>query len=349
MIRLRSASPGQAHILMVGGGSAGHVAPMVAVAEAVRDLEPGARVTFVCSDRASDGAFLAMEHETYRTLPLPRRSFASPMRLLRGFVESARILKRDAPDVVFSKGGAVSVPMCLAARLRGIPIVVHESDAVMGAANRVVSSFATTVLRGIEIGNPIRTRIMKGKKEEGLRITGLSGTRPILLVMGGSQGALTINQTVARRLDELLAVVDVIHLTGEGKSVAERRAGYFATEFGSDALPHFYACADLALSRAGASSIAELEACGIASILVPLEGLAGNHQVKNAEAAAARGAIHLPQERLDAELVSLVRSLVERKGSVTGDHRARYAPAAEAARLIAETVLQSVARKKRDA
>ncbi len=337
-------------VLMIGGGSAGHVAPMVAVAEALRSLESDVHITFVCSDRPSDGAFLAMEGETYRTLPLPRRSFAMPLQLLRGFTESLRMLKSERPDVVFSKGGSVSVPTCLAALLHGIPIVVHESDAVMGMANRITSSFATRTLRGTDIGNPIRTRITNGKREEGLRMTGLTGDRPILLVMGGSQGALTINQTVARHLDELLAIVDVIHLTGKGKSVAEQRTGYFTTEFGSDVLPHLYACADVALSRAGASSIAELEAWNIAAIVVPIKGLAGNHQVKNAERAAKRGAIHLPQDRLDAELVSCVRSIVDtRIGSSTEKGRARYAPAPEAARLIAETVLQSVARKKVDA
>lgn len=344
------------HVLMVGGGSAGHIAPMVAVAEALHTIDPTIQRTFVCSDRSSDGAFLAMEGYAYDTLPLPRRSLAFPLLLLQGFMKSMRLLAQQQPDVIFSKGGAVSVPLCTAAFLRRIPIVVHESDTVMGMANRMTAIVAKRVCLGwtragsgkrfIVTGNPIRTRILQGNRNDGLRITGLSGTRPILLVMGGSQGALSINQVVASHLDALLAIVDIIHLTGQRKAVAVSKPGYYATEFGSDMLPHFYACANLALSRSGASSIAELAAWNIPTILVPLHGVAGNHQVKNAEAAAAHlGMTHLPQAQLDATVVSIVRSFaVKEQSHATMEHPKRYAPRTEAARLVAETVVQSVAR-----
>lgn len=341
MIRLRSASPEHARVLLVGGTSAGHLAPMVAVAEALEKLEPGLALTFVCSDKPSDAAFLAMEKRTCATLP---RSLPS------AFMKALRILAKERPDVVFSKGSAVSVPLCIAAWIRRIPIVIHESDAVMGRANALVSYIATKTLLGTDIGNPIRGRVTHGKKEEGLRIAGFDGTKPVLLVMGGSQGALAINEAVARRLDSLLGVADVVHLTGKGKATAANRPGYFATEFGSDVLPHLYAAADLAVSRAGAGSIAELAACGIPSILVPIRGLAGDHQVRNAERAEKTGAvIVLPQERLD-ELPTLVRSVLsDRARMETMRERCRYAAAPEAARLIAMTVLQSVARQKRGA
>ncbi len=325
-------------VLMVGGGSAGHIAPMIAVAEALEELEPGTRVSFVCSDKPADAAFLAMEKRSCTTLPSS---------LLQGFTKALRILKKEKPDVVFSKGSAVSVPLCTAAWMKRVPIVLHESDVVMGRANKLISHIATVVVLGTDIGNPIRARIPKGKKEEGLRIAGLDGRKPVLLVMGGSQGALAINQAVAAQLDALLKVCDVIHLTGKGKSVATNRPGYYATDFGSDVLPHLYAATDLAVSRAGAGSIAELGVCGVPAILVPIKGLAGDHQVGNAERAAeGGGCVVLPQERLEELSMMVTRLLSDPVTAQTMGERARYAAKPEAARLIAKTVFSSVARNR---
>lgn len=329
-------------VLLVGGTSAGHLAPMVAVAEALETLEPGVTLSFTCSDREIDTSFLATEKRVFSTLPVPR----DPLTFLRAFATSLSILHKEKPDVVFSKGSAVSVPLCFAARAKGIPVVLHESDAVMGRANRMIARVATKTLLGTDIGNPIRARMTRGKKEEGLRVTGFSGAKPVLLVMGGSQGALSINEEIAKNLDALTEAADVIHLTGKGKSVAANRPGYFSTEFGSDVLPHLYAITTLAVCRAGAGSIAELAACGIPGILIPLEGLAGDHQVKNAVRAEATGAfIHLPQGRI-AELAPLVVDLLGDPVRLqTLRAKNRYAAGTEPARLIAETVLRSVARK----
>ncbi len=376
MIRLRSASPRHARILLVGGTSAGHLAPMVAVAEALEAIQPGIALSFVCSDKPSDAAFLKFENRSAHALPLPRRNLAFPFTFLRAFMRSFAILGAEHPDVVFSKGSAVSVPLCYAARIRGIPVVLHESDAVMGKANRWIKIIAQKVCLGFErenrgesvessakeksettlyplssrfvvTGNPVRSRILHGNKEEALRITGFSGTRPILLVMGGSQGAKAINEAVAKNLDAILETCDVIHLTGTGKTVANNKPGYHTTEFGSDVLPHFYAATDLAVSRAGAGSIAEFAACSIPAILIPIKGLAGDHQVMNAEVAAKTGAtITLTQENI-GDLPSTIASLLRDSVAIqTMRDRCRYAARPEASRLIAETVLRSVARQE---
>lgn len=375
MMKSRPATPsasadgaGPTRVLLVGGTSAGHLAPMVAVAEALETIEPGIRLSFVCSDRAIDTSFLSMEKRAYSALPIGR----DPFSLFRAFTRSLAILKETKPDVVFSKGSVVSVPLCLAAWMKRIPIILHESDSVMGRANRAVAMVATKVCLGMSedgkeemvengkeakttlypspprfvfTGNPIRARVTAGKKEEGLRVTGFGGTKPTLLVMGGSQGARAINECVVSNLDAILRTCDVIHLTGPGKKDAGNRPGYYATEFGSDVLPHLYAITTLAVSRAGAGSIAELAMCGIPAILVPIEGLAGDHQVKNAEAAKKNGTcIVLPQERI-ADLPTLALSIVADPVSLqTMRDACRYAAKPEAARLIAETVLRSVAR-----
>ena len=332
------------NVLLVGGTSAGHLAPMVAVAEALEAAEPGIRLSFVCSDKPSDAAFLSLEKRSCFPLPLPRRNLLMPMTFVRAFFKSFAILTHEKPDVVFSKGSAVSVPLCLAAWMKRIPIVLHESDAVMGKANQQISRVATVTLLGTLIGNPIRARVTTGMKEEGLRVTGFTGSKPVLLVMGGSQGAQAINECIVANLNTLLSRFDIIHLTGAGKKSIENKPGYHATEFGSDVLPHLYAITTLAISRAGAGSIAELATCGIPTILIPIKGLAGDHQVKNAETAEKTGAcIVLPQERL-ADLPSLLESLANDTGRLqTMRDACRYAAKPEAARLIAETVLRSVA------
>ena len=334
-------------VLLVGGTSAGHLAPMVAVAEALEALEPGVTLSFACSDKPSDAAFLAMENRSCFPLPLPRRNLAMPFTFAKAFARSLAILLHEKPDVVFSKGSAVSVPLCYAARLKGIPVVLHESDSVMGRANGMIARVATATLLGTEIGNPIRRRITEGRREEGLRITGFAGTKPVLLVMGGSQGARAINDCITANLDGILRNFDVIHLTGAGKNSVANKPGYHATEFGSDVLPHLYAITTLAVCRAGAGSFAELTACGIPAVLVPIKGLAHDHQVKNAAAYEATGAVTVLQQARLAELPALIASLAADEVRIqTMRDRARYAARPEAARLIAETVLGSVARKK---
>ncbi len=315
------------HLLFVGGGSIGHIAPSVAVWEAYASLHADASCIFVCGTQQDDAAFLRKCSLPFRTLHSPRLSVTFPWSMWKAIRASQTILREEKPDCIFSKGGYVSLPLCFAAWRKGIPIVLHESDVVSGYANRIVRFFASRVCVGFPIslipyfpisppphltGNPVRTEITQGSREQGLYITGLKGNRPILLIMGGSQGALEINRIVASLLDELLLRCDVIHITGRGKSaVSSMRTGYFQTEFADGFLPHLYACADAALSRAGAGSIAELAACGIPAILVPLRGVGHDHQYNNAVAAGKTGGyLHVEQRDLSSSLVPTVHNLI---------------------------------------
>ena len=341
-------------VLCVGGGSVGHLAPAVAVAkELLKKKET--EIRFVCSDRSEEARYLGAEGFAFDAIPIPRRSLLLPLTLLRGYLRSNAVMKRWKPDVVFSKGGAVSVPACLAARRLGIPIVLHESDGVMGRANRLIARWArhvclglpmqTHVDRGVVTGNPVRPFVTKGERAEGLRITGLSGKRPIFLVMGGSQGARAFNDVIKELLPELLTFCDVIHLTGPGKSGAAARPGYWSEEFAQAELPHLYAVADAALSRAGSGSIGELAACAIPTILVPLRGLAQDHQLKNARTVEQNGgAIVLEQDALRSRLVSVVRRFVEDK-SFSSELSGKIAAIArpDAARQIASIIVGTLA------
>lgn len=332
-------------ILLVGGLSAGHLSPLLAVHEEVTK-QHDVTCIFVCSKKESDVQFLRDAQVTPRTVTHPTRSLRCIAELWKGMHEAKIIVHEFQPDMVFSKGGAVSIPVCLVARMRHIPVVLHESDSVMGLANRFIAKLATKVCLGFPqksdkghgtcdkvdvvpfplshvtyTGNPIRSAVTHGSREEGLRITGLSGSRPILLVMGGSQGAQALNDAIAQHLDALLSFCDVIHLTGKGKALQEgegvknKKNGYFQLEFARSELPHLYACASVALSRAGAGAIGELAAWSIPTVLVPLEGLAQNHQVRNAQSVQKAGAcVLLWQEQLSQDLTKVIHGLLADAG-----------------------------------
>lgn len=261
------------------------------------------------------------------------------------------ILREKRPSVVFSKGGYMSVPVCWAAHRLKIPIMLHESDVISGWANRLVARWADVICLGTlettppgpkyaVTGNPVDPGITQGSRDDGLGLTGLSGTRPILLVLGGSQGSLSINEVIAANLDALLAVCDIIHITGKGKRTIRRsQEGYWQVPFAFEELPHLYALADLAVSRAGANTIADLAANGIPAILVPLRGVAHDHQERNArQAETSGGCIVLEQHLLNRELVSTVQKLLEPREQARMSHAIRSLFHPDATRQIAELI-----------
>lgn len=332
-------------ILACAGGSIGHLAPLVAVCRAIRSRDPAVRIVVACAAREQERAFL--QREGFAPVVLPSKR--SPLGFLRALRGSFALLRECSPRVVFGKGGAVSIPLCLAAWWKGIPVVIHESDAVMGRTNRFLARFADVVCRGFP-GNPVRPEMLTGSREEGLRMTGFSGQRPILLVIGGSQGAQAINDAVLGMLPHLTSLCDVIHLTGPGKLSARRPPlsaprTYWSTDFANDALPHLYAAATVALSRAGAGVLSELAAHGIPSILVPLRGLAQDHQRANADFFARRHACRLlEQERLMERLVPELRQIIDHpalRAELSGNALSLHVP--DAAGHIAEIILKRIA------
>lgn len=347
-------------ILFACGGSIGHVAPAVAVWRALSEKHPGAAAVFVCANREDEKEFLAKEMLRFQTLPVPRLGFPFLWKFPQGFFGSFSILKQEKPDAVLSKGGAMSVPLSLAAWVKGIPVVLHESDAVMGTANRMIARIARHVCLGtgeprsakeVMTGNPVRPLMREGKKEEGRRITGLSGAKPVLMVNGGSQGAKTLNEWVAANIGRLLPVCDIIHITGRGKRGADKRDGYFCAEFVTSELPHLYACSSLALTRAGAGTIGELAATGTPAILVPLPGLAHDHQTKNAvQAAASGGCMVMQQDDLPGHLFPLLTSILADHGKQAEmSARIRTLDRPAAALQIAEVIAACLAPAGADA
>ncbi|NOS67275.1 MAG: UDP-N-acetylglucosamine--N-acetylmuramyl-(pentapeptide) pyrophosphoryl-undecaprenol N-acetylglucosamine transferase [Candidatus Peribacteraceae bacterium] len=339
------------NILFAAGGSIGHIAPCIAVWRAVQKIEPAAEAHFVCSTRPEDQTFLQKEGMAFTALGGRGVSLATlPAMMIRAW----QVIAETQPDVLFTKGGGVTIPMAFACWMKHVPIVVHESDAVPGRATRMISRWAKVVCHGFPssfadkerfTGNPVRHEISQGSRDRGLQLTGFTGNRPILLVLGGSQGATTINEFVAKNIDALLACADVIHITGEGKQGAlTSRPEYWTRPFVHEDLSHLYAIASMALSRAGAGSIGELAANGIPAILVPLEGVAHDHQVKNAEAAVASGGCILTkQTKLDTEMMGNVRKLAEHsdiRSEMSANMRRLHTSDADVA--IAKILLASV-------
>lgn len=277
-------------IIMTGGGSAGHVTPNLALVPLLR--EKGYEIKYIGTE---DG----IEHEIIDRAGIPYyaisagklrryfslKNFTDPFRIMKGYFQSKKILKTEAPDLVFSKGGFVTVPVVFAANKRGIPVVLHESDFTPGLANRLAIPKATKVCVSFEsamkhidsgkcvlTGSPVRRELLSGSRERGLETLGFTGKKPVLLIMGGSLGAQAINDAVDAALDRILCSFDVVHIRGEGKMnpTLEGRDGYVRYGFISKGLPDIFAAADLMLSRAGANAIFEILALALPALLIPL-------------------------------------------------------------------------------
>lgn len=306
-------------ILFSGGGSLGHIAPSVAVADALRAKDLGVRCVFACADRDEEKTMLTKAGYPFRVLSAPKfprglslASLLFPFAFLRAYRTAFSILTEEKPDAVFSKGGYVSVPVVLAARRKKIPVILHESDSVASLSSRLIAKKSAAICTGFpdivfpdsvkpeHTGNPVRAEIRKGSESAGQRITGFSGRRPVVMIIGGSQGSQALNEAVAKNLQSLVDIADIIHLTGAGKEISASHARYFSRPTVLEDLANLYALSDLVVSRSGAGVLSELAALGKPVITVPLAGVAHDHQVKNAELLASCGALEiLDQKQLD--------------------------------------------------
>lgn len=224
-------------------------------------------------------------------------NFFDFFRLPIGFVQSFFALLKFKPKVVFSKGGYVGIPVVFAAKALRIPVVLHESDVLPGLANKIASDLADVIcmsyvetkdlitrqVKKVVTGNPVREFITQGDRNSGFDYCGLNQDRKVVLVMGGSQGAQHINEALIKSLSKIDA--NIIHITGKGKKVHDDTDQYKSFEYIDKELPDIYAISDVIVSRAGANSLAEIDALGIPSILIPIAKAASRgEQTINAEA-----------------------------------------------------------------
>lgn len=298
-------------VVLAGGGSAGHVSPLLSLADALLRRDPTTRVLALGTAEGLEARLVPAHGLPFRTIPkvpLPRRPSGAllrvPARLWQAVDAAADQLRSFGADVVVGMGGYVSPPAYLAARRLGVPIVVHEQNSRAGVANRlgarltphVAVTFPGTGLRGaVVVGMPLRRQVSTLRRTPESRAQaradlGLDVDRTTLLVTGGSLGAQRINETVVAVAADLAAAgVQVLHLTGAGKAVIPAGTGvpYVVREYLDD-ISTAYAAADLVLCRAGANTVCELTAVGLPGVYVPLP-IGNGEQRLNAEPVAAAG------------------------------------------------------------
>lgn len=310
-------------IVLTGGGTAGHVTPNIALLPKLREL--GYDVHYIGSYHGIEKTLMEACGVPYYGISSGKlrryfdlKNFSDPFKVLKGFSEASKLLKKLNPDVVFSKGGFVSVPVVIAASRHKIPVIIHESDMTPGLANKlsfpsaakVCCNFPETIShlpkgKAVLTGSPIRKELLTGDRKKALSFTGLSGTKPVLLIIGGSLGSVVVNEAVRSILPELLKKFEIIHLCGKGKLDQTLTAmnGYVQYEYISDELKDLFALSDIVISRAGANSICEFLALRKPALLIPLSAAASRgDQILNARSFEKQGfASVLEEEALNGD------------------------------------------------
>ncbi|QDP39623.1 undecaprenyldiphospho-muramoylpentapeptide beta-N-acetylglucosaminyltransferase [Radiobacillus deserti] len=326
-------------ILFTGGGTAGHV--MVNLAVIPTFQKEGWTIDYIGSHSGIERELIeplkGVAYHAISTGKLRRyfskENFKDPFKVLKGTLQAYRIIGKKRPAVIFSKGGFVSVPVLIAARMRRVPAVIHESDITPGLANKiaiplskkVITTFPETVQYLPEskaewVGAVVRDELYLGSKTKGLSFTGLPGKKPILLIMGGSGGSRKINEAVRSQLDVLLHEFEIIHLCGkENVDPSIQREGYSQFEYVKDELSDLFAATDFVLSRAGSNAIFEFLALRKPMLLIPLSRNASRgDQILNAKSFERQGyARMIEEEELTEErLVQELKRLKEGKNTV---------------------------------
>ena len=306
-------------IVLTGGGTAGHVTPNIALLPALK--REGYEVNYI-------GSYDGIEKKLIEELNIPYygissgklrryfdpKNFSDPFKVMKGYLEAVKLMKQLKPDVVFSKGGFVAVPVVLAAKRKGIPVIIHESDMTPGLANKictpsakkVCANFPETVKylpdgKAILTGTPIRQELFSGNKMMGLDFCGFSRNKPVLLVVGGSTGSVIVNEAVRAILPALLEKYQVVHLCGKDKvdENFNKTPGYVQYEYIKKELSDLLDAADVVISRAGANAICELLALRKPHILIPLSAASSRgDQILNAESFERQGYSYVLKEEV---------------------------------------------------
>ena len=323
-------------IILTGGGTAGHVTPNIALLPRLKEL--GYDIQYI-------GSYTGIEKELIEPFGIPyhgissgklRRyfsvqNFTDPFRVLKGFREAHKLIRQLKPDVIFSKVGFVSVPVVLAGKRCKVPVIIHESDMTPGLANKIAIPSAAKVCcnfpetlkslpegKAVLTGSPIRQELLSGNKIAAMDMCHFTSDKPVILVIGGSLGAVAVNNAVREALPELLKDFQIIHLCGKGKMDESLKdvEGYCQFEYIKNELRNLFALADIVISRAGANAICELLALHKPNLLIPLSANASRgDQILNARSFERQGfSLVLEEEQLTKEtLLNAVKTLYENR------------------------------------
>lgn len=297
-------------IVLTGGGTAGHVTPNMALIPQLQ--QDGWDVHYIGAENSVEQSLMeTMPNVTFHSVAVGKlrryfdlKNFSDPFRVIKGVGQSVGLIRKLKPNVVFSKGGFVSVPVVYGAWLNGVPVVIHESDMTPGLANKLSVPFAKAECctfpeavayahgKGVYTGTPIRPEILSGDPQRGRERFGLTDSMPILMVVGGSSGAHAINEAVVKALPRLTGYFQILHLCGKGNlnDELEGMPHYAQREYLNEEMADAYACADVLLSRAGANALCEIQALKKPALLIPYpKGASRGDQILNAESFRERG------------------------------------------------------------
>lgn len=313
-------------IVLTGGGTAGHVTPNIALIPTLQ--KEGYEIHYI-------GSYDGIERKLIEEMGIPYygissgklrryfdfKNFSDPFKVIKGYNEAKKLLKKLDPNIIFSKGGFVTVPVVIAAKRLGIPAIIHESDMTPGLANKLAIPSATKICcnfpetmkylpegKSVLTGSPIRRELMDGSKEKALRFLGFDSDKPVIMIIGGSLGSVAINNAIRGNLDALLEKFQIVHLCGEGKldTSLESKKGYRQFEYIKKELADIFALSDVVISRAGANAICELLALRKPNILIPLSAAASRgDQILNARSFEKQNfSVVIEEEQLTNESLS---------------------------------------------
>lgn len=306
-------------IVLTGGGSAGHVTPNIALLPELR--KRNYEVFYIGSKNGIEKQLIEEENVKYYGISSGKlrryfdlKNFTDPFRVIKGFYEASSIIKEIKPDIVFSKGGFVTVPVVIAADRKKVPCIIHESDMSPGLANKLCIPHATKVCtnfpeaargigeKAVVTGTPIRREMFSGNRIAGLDFMGFTANKPVLMVVGGSLGAAAVNSMVRDALPELLRRYQIVHLCGNGKldNSLVGVEGYVQFEYIKKEMCDLMTAADIIISRAGANAICEILALNKPNLLIPLPAASSRRdQVLNAESFERQGfSVVIKEEQL---------------------------------------------------
>ena len=324
-------------IVLTGGGTAGHVTPNIALLPRLSELSY--HISYIGSYHGIEKELIEAQNVPYYGISsgklrryLDLKNISDPFKVLKGLGQSVRLLHKLKPDLVFSKGGFVSVPVVLAAKLCHIPVIIHESDITPGLANKLAIPAARKVCcnfpetlqylpkeKAVLTGSPIRQELLAGNPEFARSYCHFTTEKPVLLIIGGSSGSKAINDAIRAQLPALLKKFQIIHLCGKGNLDNSRldTAGYAQYEYVSGQLKDMFALADIVISRAGANAICELLALHKPNILIPLSAAASRgDQILNAKSFEKQGFSYvIKEEKLTAQTLQAAIDTVSKQKS----------------------------------
>ena len=323
-------------IILTGGGTAGHVTPNIALLPRLKKL--GYEISYIGSYEGMEKGLIEQQNIPYYGISSGKlrryfdpKNFSDPFKVMKGYLQAKALMRKLKPDIVFSKGGFVSVPVVLAAKHAHIPTIIHESDITPGLANRIAIPAASRVCcnfpetiphlpegKAVLSGSPIRVELLHGDKERAYSYTCLTPDKPVILVVGGSSGSKVINDTVRSLLPQILKKYQVIHLCGKGNldPTLHNTEGYVQYEYANAELADLFAVSELVISRAGANSICELLALRKPNILIPLSKNASRgDQILNANSFQKQGFSYVIEEEElnDQTLSEAIKTVWEKR------------------------------------